>query len=107
MSNLSQHWLDSSGNPEGGVSSGRGFTISWQRGPLGKLPDRTEPNGAFVEDVIVATKQRIQFYQHASGGKFACDENKRAIEALDDALQALDARTRRRIEAGTEGTHEV
>ena len=32
-----QHWLDMDGNPAGGVSTGKGFTISWQNGPLGKL----------------------------------------------------------------------
>ena len=49
-----EHWSDKDGNPAGGVSSGRGFAISWQNGPLGRGVERREPNGAFVEDVIAA-----------------------------------------------------
>ena len=58
---LEEHWTDSDGNPTGGVSSGRGFTISWQNGPLGRGEDRVEPNGAFVEDVIAAVIGRRRY----------------------------------------------
>ena len=99
------HWLDPDGNPDGGVSFGTGFTISWQRGPLGKegTPGRTPPNGAFVEDVIDAAKARIEAYQ---ASKFNCEENARALQHLEAALEALDSRTQRRVADGTEGTHE-
>lgn len=100
--------LDENGNPTGGYVSGTGFTITWQDGPLGRVgtDERAEPNGAFVEDVIGAAVQRIQHYQSASGGRFACEENGRALAALELALEHLDSRTKRRVEAGTEGTHE-
>lgn len=98
------NYLDADGNPAGGDVSGRGLDIRWQNGPLGRDADRREPNGAFVETVIAAAKQRIEFYQ---GGKFACDENRRAIEYLDLALQALDSRTRAREARQVEGTHAV
>lgn len=120
-----EHWTDDQDRPAGGVSSGRGFTISWQNGPLGRhsgdclLPDptrkfspdgvcavdctRREPNGAFVEDVIQAVIGRIEFYQ-ASG--FACDENAEAVKHLDLAAHALALRTRSRENKGVEGTHE-
>lgn len=97
-----EHWLDIAGKPAGGVSCGRGFTISWQNGPLGRGNDRREPNGAFVEDLIAAVIGRIEFYQ---GGEFACDENARALEALHAAARALDERTRAREARAVEGTH--
>ena len=32
-----EHWVDEKGNPAGGVSTGKGLTISWQNGPLGRI----------------------------------------------------------------------
>jgi len=100
----SHQFSDADGNPEGGVTFGRGFTISWQRGPLGRGPDRKEPNGAFVEDVIKAALDRIEFYQRS---KFASDYNAQAILCLLRALQALEARTQNREVRQVEGTHGV
>ena len=97
-----EHWNDADGNPAGGVSSGRGFTVSWQNGPLGRGEERREPNGAFVETVLAACLNRILFYQ---AGRFACIENARAIEHIEAALGALGQRTRGREERGVEGTH--
>ena len=98
--------LDTEGNPTGGSVKGTGIWINWQDGPLGRGEERQLPNGAFVEDVIAAARQRIQFYQDASSGRFACEENALALEALNTALAALDCRTKRREDAGTEGTHQ-
>ena len=102
-----QHWTDENGNPAGGVSSGKGFTISWQNGPLGRAgtDERVEPNGAFVEGIIDALESRFEFYQQGSGGKFACEENARCLELLTEMKELCEARTRRRVEAGVEGTH--
>ena len=117
-----EHWNDADGNPEGGVSDGRGFTISWQSGPLGRhhpecfdqsasgrkamecvaLCTRREPNGAFVEDVIQAVIGRIEFYELS---RFACDSNKVALDFLRMAADALDSRTRDREARAVEGTH--
>ena len=100
-----QHWTDEQDRPAGGVSTGRGFTISWQNGPLGRGADRKEATGAFVEDIIDAARQRIGFYQDASGGRCACEENAEAIHYLTMALNALDQRTQAREARAVEGTH--
>lgn len=99
------HYLDEDGNPEGGITSAIGILISWQPGPLGRIgtAERKQPTGAFVEDVIHAARARLDFYQSS---QFACDENAEAIKHLNRALDALAARTKRRIIAKTEGTHE-
>jgi len=94
---------DPDGNPAGGNVVGVGLSINWQDGPLGRGDNRIEPNGAFVETVISAVVQRIEHYQ---GTKFKCRENALAITKLEEALHWLDSRTRRRVLAETEGTHE-
>ena len=94
--------VDASGNPAGGSVRGTGLIIDWQNGPLGRGADRKAPNGAFVETVLDAVKQRIEFYQ---GGKFRSRENALAITKIEEALHWLNARTQRREAAGTEGTH--
>ena len=94
--------VDDSGNPTGGSVRSVGLNIDWQNGPLGRGIDRKEPNGAFVETVIAAVRQRIAFY---NAGKFSCRENSMAITKLDEALMWLDSRTGRREKAGVEGTH--
>ena len=97
--------VDSTGNPTGGFVTGRGLTIEWQRGTLGRDNDRQEPNGAFVETVIEAARQRIAFYQKASNGKFACRENAIAITKIEEALLWLNKRTQDREARQVEGTH--
>lgn len=96
---------DVNGNPTGGTVEGVGITINWQNGPLGRGAQRAEPNGAFVEGVIEAARQRLQFYQAANGAKFWCPENERAIQCLTEAMDALESRTREREARLVEGTH--
>lgn len=91
------------GKPAGGHANGVGMNILWQNGPLGRGADRLAPNGAFVETVIAAVVQRLEFYEEAG---FECAENKRAIWHLTCALDQLDARTKARESEGVEGTHE-
>ena len=98
---------DDSGNPTGGYVRATGLQIDWQDGPLGRGEDRQDPNGAFVETVIAAAKQRIEFYNEAAGGKFRCRENSLAITKLDEALHWLDHRTKEREQRQVEGTHEA
>lgn len=102
-----QNRTDEQGNPAGGVVVGCGIIIQWQDGPLGRDGDRIEPNGAFVEDVIEAARQRIEHYQEAQGGKFRCRENAIAITKLDEALLWLNKRTADREARQVEGTHEA
>ena len=97
-----ENWLDDNDNPAGGCVSGVGLEIVWQNGPLGRGEDRQEPNGAFVETVIRAAKQRLEHY---NAGKFHCQENTHAINHLEGALYQLSRRTQRREERGVEGTH--
>ena len=99
----SRHGLDEHGAPAGGYTVGTGIEIQWQNGPLGRDDLRIEPNGAFVEGVITAALDRLQFYQQ---GKFACPENAKAIAHLDAALSYLNARTKNREAREVEGTHE-
>lgn len=95
--------VDDQGRPAGGSAYGTGIAIEWQNGPLGELgsPDREEPNGAFVEDVIAICRERIEFYQST---EFACRENALAITKLEEASHWLQARTARRTYEGSEGT---
>lgn len=99
------HQVDEHGNPSGGQTTGRGIQIDWQDGPLGRGDDRQEPNGAFVEGVIAAAIDRIEFYNRASDSRFRCRQNSLAITKLEEALHWLDDRTREREERRVEGTH--
>lgn len=98
----SEHWSDSNGMPAGGSSYGNGFAISWQNGPLGRGNDRRAPNGAFVETVIKAAMDRIEYYQST---RFESEFNARAIYHLKSALFELNRRTADREERKVEGTH--
>lgn len=104
---VSTHRVDANGNPAGGVTAGRGIEINWQNGPLGRGTDRREPNGAFVEGIIAAAIDRLEFYQNANGGKFKCRENALVITKLEEALHWLDHRTVAREKRQVEGTHAV
>jgi hypothetical protein len=110
-----EHWNDANGNPAGGTTSGTGFTIGWQHGPLGMHADgcepgrpcvrgctRVAPNGAFVEDVIEAAADRLRYYQSS---RFASNYNANALDHLEAALAALDQRTKDREARAVEGTH--
>jgi len=98
----SEHWNDTDGNPAGGATFGTGFAISWQNGPLGRGDDRKALNGAFVEDIIAAARDRIEFYEQS---RFSCKENRDAIHHLTVALEGLNARTASREARAVEGTH--
>jgi len=100
---LTLAFADDEGRPDGGISDGPGFTVSWQRGPL-VLPDGTElpRNGAFVEEVLGACRDRLVTYQDSP---FACEENAEALEHINAALEALAERQRNRQARGVAGTH--
>jgi hypothetical protein len=100
---IASNRLDEYGNPSGGYARSEGLDIRWQEGPLGRGTYRKEPNGAFVETVLRAALQRIEFYNE---GQFRCRENSLAITKIEEALMWLNARTNRREKSGVEGTHE-
>ncbi len=95
---------DAEGNPNGGETNATGITIHWQRGPLGQGPNRKDPNGAFVEGVILAAIDRLNFYQ---ASKFKCRENSLAITKLEEALHWLDHRTADRMARSVEGINVI
>lgn len=113
---------DASGNPAGGESRGIGIHITWQNGPLGKdccnrpnskgthapdcdgISERANPNGAFVEGVLKAALDRVQYYQTTW---FACPANDLIIRNIQTALACCDLRTRDREKRGVEGTHNI
>jgi hypothetical protein len=64
--------------------------------------EREDPNGCFVETVIAAAIDRIEYYQR---GKFACANNEMVLMRLHDALAILGLRTADREARGVEGTH--
>ena len=96
------HNLDDEGNPAGGASLGWGFDINWQNGPLGRGEERSAPNGAFVEDVVIAALDRMRFYQST---RFRCRENALVITKLEEALHWMNHRTADRGVRGVKGTH--
>lgn len=71
----------------------------------GKSLNEALPNGAFVEGVVQAAIGRLQFYQTANKGKFACRENAIALTHLEEALMWLEKRTADREAREVEGTH--
>ena len=99
-----KHEVDENGRPDGGLTTGKGITIIWQKGPLGRGENRLEPNGAFVEGVIQAALGRLAFYQSS---EFACDESEAALHHLEAALAWLEHRTADREARQVEGTHEL
>lgn len=104
--------IDENGNPTGGSVNLRiGLTrnpirIQWQDGPRGKKGSKTlaEPNGAFVEDIIWAALQRLEFFNST---RYRDRNNSIAISKLEEALYALHDRTLERSHRGVEGKHEA
>jgi hypothetical protein len=102
--NYDRNWTTDDGLHDGGVSTGFGFTISWQRGPAGE----TGRNGAFLIDVLRACREQLHYFEYGDGSRpvlFSCTENRQALNALDHAISQLAERRSRRAEDGTLGTH--
>ena len=93
---------DSNGNPTGGNVRGVGLSIDWQNGPLGRGAEKIAASGAFVEDIVLAAIQRLQFFQES---KFKCRENALALTHLEDALHWLEHRHDAREARQVQGLH--
>ena len=79
--------------------------IQWQDGPRKREDGSLKPaNGAFVEDVIWAALQRLEFFNE---GKYRDRANSIAITHLEQALQALKDRQLERSFRGVEGEYKV
>lgn len=109
---VAENVLDENDNPTGGnvrldgkTSDSPMLVVNWQSKPR-KRADGTleEPNGAFVEDVIWAALQRLEFFNE---GKYRDRANSIAITHLEQALQALKDRQLERSYRGVEGEHKV
>jgi hypothetical protein len=94
------NWTNEDGTHAGGISTGVGFTISWQRGAL----NTAERNGAFLMEVLDACRHQLMYFQQS---KFACEENLLALQHIDEAMFSLQSRRDRRQDQGTLGTHET
>ncbi len=108
---VSRFTTDQDGNPTGGHtemfvggdednSPTQAIDINWQDGIVGE----SGQSGAFVEDVLEAARQRIQFFNST---RFRCRENSIAITKIEEALQWLDWRTRQRLQQDVENTYET
>ena len=95
---------DANDNPSGGMVRSVGVMIDWQNGPLGRGADKKAASGAFVEDIVLAAIQRLQFFQDS---KFKCRHNALAITKLEEALFWLEARHDEREARGVQGDHKV
>lgn len=62
-------------------------------------------NGCDITHVIEVIINRLNKYQFENDKKFKCRENAIAITKLEEALLWLEARTKRRIRNGVEGTN--
>ena len=93
---------DAAGNPTGGSVRGIGLIIDWQAGALGRGAEKKEPTGAFVEDVVLAAIQRVEYYQQS---QYNCDENAVALGHLQEALAVFQARHDDREARGVQGLH--
>jgi len=86
------------------VPLGNGVTrndaIQFQNGPIAEVG----VNGLSQEALLVIVEDRLKGFQ---SGPFACPENAVALVRVQDALFWLNHRTKKRIERGVEGTHEV
>ena len=108
--------LDENENPTGGEVSLHvtkdgdeefpALIINWQDGPRGTAEEGTlaDPNGAFVEDVLWAALQRLEFFNES---KYRDRANSLAITKIEEALQALKNRQLERSYRKVEGKHEV
>lgn len=100
MEPINKNWTTEDGLHSGGVSTGIGYTISWQRGAL----DVEGRNGAFLIEVLQSCLHQIDYFQNS---KFACKENLNAAAYIGKAIEELQSRANRRKDEGTLGTHKV
>ena len=71
--------------------------VTWQKG----LPSEVGLNGCRVDDVLAVAREKIRSYQE---GPLACEENAEALRGIEEALAAMEARRRRRVEQGVLNT---
>lgn len=75
------------------------INIRFQLGPV----KEKGVNGTSIENVIDLLVRRLEGFQN---GSFKCRENALAITKLEEAVQWLEHRTRKRVAQGVEGTNQ-
>lgn len=65
-------------------------------------PAEVGQNGITIEALLAVAAHRLEGYR---SGRFACDDNQEALDHIQKALDALQRRTRARLERHVEGTH--
>lgn len=70
--------------------------ILFQNGPL----KEKGPNGVTMESLLAVCIDRLRAFQD---GSFACRENDKALQHLEEAMHWLHERTRKRVLRGVEG----
>lgn len=96
--------FDSGSNPSDPFTARHGTaalhsTVLFQNGPIGEVG----VNGVTQEALLAIVVDRLEAFQR---GRFACDENALALRHLQECIRHLHTRTKRRVKAGTEGTHQ-
>lgn len=76
--------------------TGSHSVIAFQQGPV----ENDTPNGLTVEALLAICKHRLDCFQ---AGQYPSDYNERALIYIEQAMAALQERTRARIKAGVEG----
>lgn len=74
--------------------------IKFQHGPIGEVGI----NGISNEALLAIVEDRLKGFQ---SGPFACADNAFALGSVQLAMDALNHRTRERVERGVEGTTQV
>lgn len=90
---------DCTTNPSGDPRVLHDTPIVFQNGVL----KEAGANGVTNEALLAVVEDRLAAFQV---GKFACAENADALAGVRHAIDAMNRRTARRVEAGIEGTHE-
>lgn len=81
-------------------SSAQHQQVAFQNGPIAEVG----VNGITNEVLLAIVIDRLEGFQSS---KWMCEANAVALEAVQKALAALEARTRSRVARGVEGTHTV
>jgi hypothetical protein len=74
----------------------RHWHLSFQNGAIAEFG----VNGITQEALLAIVADRLESFQN---GPFACRENEVALEKVQEAMEALQSRTKARMERGVEG----
>jgi hypothetical protein len=82
------------------ISQANPCYIKFQDGPINEVG----VNGISHEALLAIVQDRLEGFQ---SGPYSCESNWLALEAIKEAIDALQTRTKERTDRGVEGTHEV